>query len=81
MITLFAASGDLFSIGQSLATKLGHLGGLFLALIVGVVALGLISTHRHAAAAVLVLAAIIPAWFLLDPTGAVNTLQSTIKGL
>lgn len=81
MVILFAAKGDLFSIGQNLATKLGHLGGFFLALVIGVVALGLIATHRHAAALVLVLAAIVPAWFLLDPTGAVHTLQATVNSL
>ena len=81
MVVLLAAKGDLFAIGQSLATKLGTLGGFFLALVVGVVALGLIATHRHAAALVLVLAAIVPAWFLLDPSGAVQTLQSTVNGL
>lgn len=78
---VLAASGDLFSIGQNIATKLGHLGGAFLVLIVGVVALGLIATHRHAAAVVLILAALVPAWFLFDPTGAAHTLQATVKNL
>lgn len=81
MTLLIAAQGNLFNIGQSLATKLGHLGGAFLVLIVGVVALGLIATHRHAAAVVLILAALVPAWFLFDPSGAAHTLSSTVKSL
>jgi len=83
MTFLFAASQgkDFFSIGQDLATKLGHLGGAFLVVIVGIVAVGLVATHRHAAAIVLVAAALIPAWFLLDPTGAAHALQSTVNAL
>lgn len=78
---LYAASQDLFSVGQKLADQLGKLGGAFLVLIVGVVALGLVATHRHAAAVILILAALVPAWFLFDPTGAAHTLQATVNGL
>lgn len=80
-ILLTAASGNLFSIGQNLATKLGHLGASILALVIGVIVAGHIARHSAGAAIVVVLLAIIPAWFLLDPSGAVNTLKSTMSGL
>lgn len=80
MYILFAAQ-DLFSIGQNLATKLGHLGASVLALVIGVIVAGHIARHSAGAAIVVVLLAIIPAWFLLDPSGAVNTLKATINGI
>lgn len=80
-VLLQAASSDLFSMGNNLATKFGKLGAAILALVIGILALRHITNHSHGAAIVVVLIAIIPAWFLLDPTGAVNTLKSTVSGL
>lgn len=76
-----AAASDLFSIGQKLAAQFGKLGASLLALGIGLAAAGHIMRHSHGAAIAVVLISIIPAWFLLDPTGAVNTLKSTISGL
>ena len=81
MITILAASGDLFSLGNNLATKLGHLALAFVALGVGLIVAGHIGRHNVGAAIVVVLLALIPVWFLADPQGAMNTLTSTVNSL
>lgn len=76
-----AAGGDLFSIGGNVAGKLGKLAASLLVLGIGVVAAGHVMRHNVGAAIVVVLIALVPAWFLLDPSGAMNTMKATINGL
>lgn len=78
---ILAAGGDLFTISHTLVTRLGGLLGLILILFVGAKALAHIGNDRHGAAIGLILVAMIPAWFIFDPTGAANTLKSTIHAI
>jgi hypothetical protein len=74
-------AADLFSMGQSLTQKLGTLAGGFLVLAIGVIAAGHVARHNVGAAIVVILIALIPAWFLFDPAGATSTLKSTVAAL
>lgn len=80
-IILQVAAGDLFSGAQTLITKFSHLGAAVLALVVAVLAAGHVAKHSPGAAIVVVIIALIPAWFLLDPNGAINMMKSTVSGL
>ena len=81
MTTLYLAAGDLFSMGQTLTSNLGKLiGGLFV-LGIGIVAAGHVFRHNMGAAIVVVLLALIPAWFIFDPSGATTALKSTVAAL
>ncbi len=81
MHLILAAGGDLFSVGHNISGKVGHLGLEFLVIAVGIIAIGLVITHRHVAAVLLVIAAIIPVWFLGDSSGAAHSLLSTVKSI
>lgn len=80
-VSFYLAAGDLFSMGKSLTTKLGTLAGGLLVLAIGVIAAGHVARHNVGAAVVVVLLALIPAWFLFDPTSATNTLKATVAAL
>lgn len=74
-------AADLFTIGHNLTTRLAGLAGAILILFIGVKALGHIGNDRHGAAVGLILVALIPAWFIFDPTGAESALKSAVHAI
>lgn len=75
------AANDGFTIGTNLLGKLAKLGGAALVLFVGFKAAGHVASDRYGAAVGIVIIALIPAWFLLDPQGASSSLQAGIKAI
>lgn len=72
---------DVFSAVRSLVNSVGSLAAFAALVAVGVLALAEIGRGKHGSAVVLVLVAIIPLWFLLDPNGASSAYKATAHHL
>jgi hypothetical protein len=81
MHIIFAAPTDLFSMLKSLLNDLGTVLGLAAILGIGAVALMELLRGRHGAALLIVIAGIIPAMLVLDPSLAATLYKNTLAKL
>jgi hypothetical protein len=71
---------DIFSWGKGLVSSFGSLASLAAFVVLGVMALVEVGRGKHQAALVLLVVAIIPLAFLLDPGGVKQLYQNTVQG-
>lgn len=76
-----SGSGDLSGLASSALALLSKIGSLLLIVFIGYKALGHIAQDQFGKAVGLVVIALIPGLFLLDPSGASHVLSSTVKTL
>lgn len=69
---------DIFTAAENLTKEIAAPVVLVLFLVVGIKALGKVLEEKHGGAVILALAALIPAIFLLDPSGAKTLYESTV---